>query len=182
MERALAAGQQPYFVPLAERERRAWRLERAIARLEAGLAGSPDRVGAWVLLARCKSQLGRLEEAFAHYRWILDKLDARNLPALRALAVHAVASGDRRRAGNYLRRWRREDPSDPEMEDLMAEVEAWSEGAGGGEAGDPSRPGIMEIGLAGLEQKLMSAPGLDDEQAWAGEERSHAARAGGKED
>jgi tetratricopeptide (TPR) repeat protein len=184
MERSLLDGRREFFVPLAEGARRAGRLDRAIALLEEGLAISPDRVGAWVLLARCKSQQGRLEEAFAHYRWILEKLDARNLPALRALAVRAVAAGDRERAGNYLHRWKREDPLDPEMEDLLAELEGAGEdgAAARDEPGDPSRPGILDIGLAELEQRLMPAPGLADGRAWDEPERPRPDRTGGKED
>ena len=181
----LSQGRHELFLPLAHWAQREGRLEEARALLMEGLERFPDRVAALVLLARTNAQMGRLEEARQLYQRVLEEMDPRNLPALRAMAVASLSGGDEKRARGYLERWRREDPEDPELADLIAEME--SENPGGEEAeetlaDDAAQPGILELGLSELEQGLLAAPSLADEDAWRLEASPVNAETAEKED
>ncbi len=134
--------------------------------LEGGLARWPQRVSAWVEFARLKAQLGRMEEALGHYREVLERLDARNLPALRALAASALAAGDATAAGRYLEGWADEDAQDPELEDLREELAAMAQGAPARPRSTPS-PGLLELSLAELEPGYLTAPSPGDGAGWS---------------
>jgi tetratricopeptide (TPR) repeat protein len=174
-------GERELFIPLAEIESRSGRPEEALRILEQGLAGHEERVGAWVQLARVKSRLGRLEEALQHYRHVLDQLDPRNLPALRALAGDALAKGAAEHAQAYLERWREINPMDPELEDLSEEVafmvDPGTETASGADA-VPARD-LLEMSLDELKPGYIPAPSVADDAAWTDVPRGRAARAGG---
>lgn len=168
LQRRHAAGETELFVPLAELARREGRSQEALALLEAGLQQWPRRVSGWVALARLKSQLGHVDEALGHYRDLLDGLDPRNLPALRALAGAALARGDAAGARGYLDRWRAEDPEDPELEDLCEEMAALSSPWLAAEA--PARSaadGLLAIELGGEAAGFLAAPSPADGLAWA---------------
>ncbi len=168
LRRRFERGESELFVPLAELARREGRSQDALQLVEAGLAQWPQRVSAWVELARLKAQLGRMDEALGHYREVLERLDARNLPALRALAAAALAAGDDEAARRYLEGWAIEDPQDPELEDLREELAAMSQ-----EPPAPAAPraaqstGLLDLSLAELEPGYLQAPSPTDAGAWA---------------
>lgn len=166
LRRRHEAGETELFVPLAELARREGRSQEALALLETGLRQWPRRVSGWVALARLKAQLGRMDEALAHYRDLLERLDSHNLPALRALAGAAIARGDLQAARVYLDRWRVEDPEDPELEDLCEELGAASEGWATG-AKPQAAEGLLAIELGAEAATFLAAPSPADGQAWA---------------
>jgi len=184
LRRLHAQGRAELFVPLAEWSRRRGRFDEATRLLEDGLEHWPGRVAAWVLLARVEAQQGRIDQARQHYRHVLDELDPRNLPALRALAVAALETGERERARDLLERWRREDPLDAELEDFLELIESHPpEPAGPGEGDVPGaetppeagRAEVLDLSLGELERDLLSAPSLRDEAAWDDPEGSASA-------
>jgi tetratricopeptide (TPR) repeat protein len=167
LQRRLERGESELFVPLAELARRQGRAAEAARLLEAGLARWPQRVSAWVELARLKAQLGRMEEALGHYRAVLEGLDARNLPALRALAAAALAAGDLAAARRYLDGWAGEDPRDPELDDLREELAAMAAAPPAPASAAPRSPDLLELSLAELEPGYLAAPSPADAAAWA---------------
>lgn len=184
LKKRLASGASELFVPLAEIARRTGQAETALAFLEAGIERLPYRISAWVQMARVKTQLGRLDEANAHYRYVLEAMDPRNLPARKALAVAALAEGDLETAERHLRSWSQITPDDPELEDMNEELHALRDGQGdeqdGPQAFSAAR-GVMEMSLGDLEPGYIPAPALDDAAAWSGGGRARAAKAGGSE-
>jgi tetratricopeptide (TPR) repeat protein len=168
LRRRFERGESELFVPLAGLARREGRSQEAQQLVEAGLARWPQRVSAWVELARLKAQLGRMDEALGHYREVLERLDARNLPALRALAAAALAAGDDERARRYLAGWALEDPLDPELEDLREELAALSQEAPAPIAAEAApSAGLLELSLADLEPGYLPAPSPGDAGAWS---------------
>ena len=167
LQRRFERGEGELFVPLAELARREGRSQEALRLLEAGLSRWPQRVSAWVELARLKAQLGRMDEALGHYREVLDRLDARNLPALRALAAAALAKGDAVAARRYLAGWAGEDPQDPELEDLREELAAIAQEPGTPEPPAVRSPSLVEFGAAELEPGYLTSPSPADGAAWA---------------
>lgn len=178
LKRFYESGREELFLPLADWARRRGAVEEAQQLLEQGLRRWPRHTAAWVLLGRIRMQMGRVDESRAIYERILSRLDARNLPALRALASAAAECGDWRAARDYLERWACEDPEDPEMADRLEEA---AQAAAGGEAGeappggdreedasDAAPPGVLDIPLADIERDLMPAPPLEDEASWPG--------------
>lgn len=71
------------------------------------------------------------------------------------------------------------------MEDLLAEIQAEdpeAELASREEAEQLSGPpGVLELGISELEQKLMPAPSLKNDRAWTESERARSAHASGEE-
>jgi predicted Zn-dependent protease len=128
--------------------------------LEAGLAAGPDRAAARVLLARVSAREGDLPGALTVYRRLLDELDPRNLPALKALATAALAGGRLGEASALLERWRREDPEDPELGDCLEELAA---------AGAPEPE----------DRAVLPAPSPNDASAWRLEGDPRDGREGG---
>ena len=177
-------GETELFVPLADIARRSGQPEQALTVLERGIERWSWRVGAWIQLARVKAQLGRLDEANAHYRHVLEAIDPRNLPALRALAVASVSEGNLEAAEGYLQGWAEVNPDDPELEDLQEELSAMSSDPSTDDAktdseGTPSR-GIMEMSLSDLDEGFIEAPSVADGSAWSGKKKARGAGAGGK--
>lgn len=174
-------GETELFVPLAEIARRTGQPEQALSVLEKGLERWSWRVGAWIQMARVKAQLGRLDEANAHYRHVLEAIDPRNLPALRALAVASVATGDLEAAERYLQGWATVNPDDPELEDLQEEFAAMkADPAADTSAKAAESRGILEMSLSELDEGFIEAPSVEDESAWSGKGRARSAKAGGK--
>jgi tetratricopeptide (TPR) repeat protein len=177
LRRLYESGREELFLVLADWARRRGAVEEAQLLLEGGLRRWPEHTAAWVLLGRLRVQMGRLDEARGIYARILARLDARNLPALRALASAAVERGDWRAARDYLERWACEDPEDPEMADRLEEVEGALAHEEAGEdlrieraaLGAPDAagpPGVLDIPLADIERDLLPAPSLEDERSW----------------
>ena len=167
LRRRFERGESELFVPLAALARREGRTQDALSLLEGGLARWPQRVSAWVEFARLKAQLGRMEEALGHYREVLERLDARNLPALRALAAAALAAGDAAGAGRYLEGWANEDAQDPELEDLREELTAMAQGPSVPVLPRPAQtPGLLELSLAELEPGYLAAPSPGAAAGW----------------
>ena len=160
-------GETELFVPLAELARRAGQTPEALALLQTGLKRWPRRVSAWVQLARLQAQSGHMDEALAHYRHVLEVLDPRNLPALRALVASSLATGAIDEARGYLETWAVEDPEDPELADFGEEVEAMA-----AKAPEPSRapratsPRLTELSLDELEPGFLASPSPADGMAW----------------
>jgi len=178
LRRLYESGREELFLVLADWARRRGAVEEAQQLLETGLVRWPDHVAARVLLGRLHMQMGRMEDARGIYESVLARLDARNLPALRALAAAAVERGDWRAARDYLERWASEDPEDPEMADRLEEVAtALARQEAGGEEvpgqprpGAAESPGVLDIPLADIERDLMPAPSPEDEDSWPEDE------------
>jgi tetratricopeptide (TPR) repeat protein len=163
------AGRWELFVALAEAMRGAGDLEGARRVLEKGIKRDAQRISAWVLMARLSAQMGELEKARECYRKVLYELDPFNLPALRALTDAAIEAKDLLLAQDYLRRWRQEDPEDPELADFLEEmheeVEALQkEGGTSGTGAEGYR--VQDLSLAELERDVMPAPSVRDGTAW----------------
>jgi len=111
------------FAHLAEAYRRAGELERAWALLEAGLERHADYASAHVVHGRVLLDLGREAEAEAAFRRVLG-LDPENLVALRALGDLARRAGRAAEALGYYEQLRRRDPTNPEIEAVVAALAA----------------------------------------------------------
>ncbi len=139
-------GDRELFIPLADLARRSGRIAAARALVETGLAEFPERVSGWVLAGRIEMQAGNVDRARHYYRQVLEELDPGNLPALRSLTLGAIEAGKFDEAKLYLERWCREDPDDPEAEDMLAEMNASPQTEGE----DRPLPGAKLVGALGL--------------------------------
>ena len=110
------------FYQLGELLRREEAHEEAVRVLRAGLAHHPRYVAAWVALGRSLSTLERHAEAEEACAEALE-LDPENAVAARMIGESAAARGDLARAVKALELARVLAPRDPDLEELIAEVE-----------------------------------------------------------
>jgi len=110
------------FYQLGELLRREEAHEEAVRVLRAGLTHHPRYVAAWVALGRSLSTLERHAEAEEACARALE-LDPENAVAARMIGESAAARGDLVRAVKALQLARVLAPRDPDLEELIAEVE-----------------------------------------------------------
>lgn len=110
------------FARLADAYRKAGEPERALEVLQGGLARHPDYPSGHIVNARTLQDLGRLDEAAAAFRRVL-QLDAQNLVAVRELARSADERGDLTEARHWFERLIQVDPTSEQASDRLAELE-----------------------------------------------------------
>jgi tetratricopeptide (TPR) repeat protein len=148
------------FVHLAEAHRKAGQYEHARAILEEGLGRHADSATGHVVLGRVLTDLGLDDEAEAAFRRVLE-LDSGNLVALRGLAELARAAGRLDEAVAHYREVLSRNPSQEEVQRLLAEVEA-ELGASSGQLSVPA--GVADDETAGEADTAWSA-GADEDAA-----------------
>ncbi len=109
------------FTHLAEAYRKAGEYDRARAILEQGLTKHPGYASAYVVLGRVYLDLDNGPQATASFKRVLD-LDPHNLVALRSLGDIARSAGRRDEALGYFEELRHQDPSNVEIETIVAEL------------------------------------------------------------
>ena len=109
------------FTHLAEAYRKAGEFERARSILEQGLTKHPAYASAHVVLGRVYADLDDTDQASASFRHVLE-LDPHNLVALRSLGELARSQGRTGEALNYFEELRHQDPSNTEIEGVIAEL------------------------------------------------------------
>jgi tetratricopeptide (TPR) repeat protein len=109
------------FTHLAEAYRKAGEFDRARAILEQGLSKHPGYASAYVVLGRVFFDLSDMEPATDSFRRVLE-LDPHNLVALRSLGDIARAAGRRDEALGYFQELRHQDPSNAEIENIIAQL------------------------------------------------------------
>ena len=111
------------FARLADAYRKAGQPDRALAVLEEGLRRHPDYPSGHIVQARVLRDLGRIDETLESFRRVLE-LDGANLVAIRELAGLAEERGDLGEALHWYRRLAGIDPTDPQVERKVAELES----------------------------------------------------------
>lgn len=109
------------FAQLAEECRRAGALDEAIAVCRSGLERHPGYLSARVTLGRALFEIGRLDEAQHELQTVLSGAP-NNLPALRGLGEIAQRRGDLKSALAHYRRALGLARSDPDMQQLVADL------------------------------------------------------------
>ena len=109
------------FTHLAEAYRKSGEFDRARTILEQGLAKHPAYASAHVVLGRVFIDLNRPEEASESFRRVL-QLDPHNLVALRSLGDLARTAGRNAEALGYFEELRHQDPSNEELEGIIADL------------------------------------------------------------
>ena len=165
------------FARLADAYRRCGRLERSLELLREGLERHPDYTTGHLIEGRTLREAGRLDEAAACFRRVLD-LDAGNLVALRSLAELAAERGDMDEAHRWTHRLEQADPFssfDPsdaadrargerEKRDTAEDTEDdGAEAGGGGEGGDGESGAPGHGGEAGEPAVAGPEPGSSDD-------------------
>ena len=163
------------FTHLAEAYRKAGELDRAREVLEHGLRRHPDYASAHVVLGRVLADQGKVEEAAAAFRRVLE-LDPQNLVALRACADLAREAGRRDEALGYYREILALDPANEEVAELIRGLEEAGPGEengaaalGGEQFGWGGEGGPMEGGVVAEEVGDAGMPGAGMEPWWSGE-------------
>lgn len=110
------------FARLADAYRKAGQPDRALAVLEEGLRRHPDYPSGHIVQARALRDLGRIDETLESFRRVLE-LDGANLVAIRELAGLAEERGDLEEALHWYRRLAGIDPTDPQVERRVSELE-----------------------------------------------------------
>ena len=109
------------FTHLAEAYRKAGEYDRARAILEQGLGKHPGYASAYVVLGRVFFDLNDMSQATDSFRRVLE-LDPHNLVALRSLGDIERGAGNRDQALEYFQELRHLDPSNAEIEGIIAEL------------------------------------------------------------
>lgn len=109
------------FTHLAEAYRKAGEFERARSILEQGLTKHPAYASAHVVLGRVYADLNDSESATAAFQHVLE-LDPHNLVALRSLGDLSRARGRTTEALHYFEELRHQDPTNSEIEGIIAEL------------------------------------------------------------
>ena len=109
------------FTHLAEAYRKSGEFDRARTILEQGLAKHPAYASAHVVLGRVFIDLNQPEEASESFRRVL-QLDPHNLVALRSLGDLARTAGRNAEALGYFEELRHQDPSNEELEGIIADL------------------------------------------------------------
>jgi tetratricopeptide (TPR) repeat protein len=142
------------FTHLAEAYRKGGEFERARSILEQGLTKHPSYASAHVVLGRVYADLNDTEQAGASFRHVLE-LDPHNLVALRSLGDLARAAGRTEEALGYFEQLRQQDPSNSDIEGVIAELKA----APAASAEPVAQP--QEASASGFEE--FAVPGVDEE-------------------
>lgn len=124
------------FARLAEAYRRARRASRALELLRDGLRRHPSYPAGHLVRARALADLGRLDEAGASFRRVLE-LDPGNLVALRALARLSREQGDAEQERQWIRKIRGAHPSAIEPSDAAGAAGRRATEPEGDEGGSP---------------------------------------------
>jgi tetratricopeptide (TPR) repeat protein len=111
------------FTHLADAYRRAGELSRAREILNDGLRRHPDYSSAHVVLGKVLTDQGEPDAALGAFRRVLE-LDRHNLVALRALGDLLMQRGDAASAIGYYRDLQGLDPSDEQLRQTLARIEA----------------------------------------------------------
>lgn len=151
------------FTHLAEAYRKAGELDRAREVLEHGLRRHPDYASAHVVLGRVLADQGKVEEAAAAFRRVLE-LDPQNLVALRASADLARDLGKRDEALGYYREILALDPANEEVAELIRGLEA----AGPGEENGAVELAGERFGWGGEDGPVEGAAAVAEEAGDAG--------------
>ncbi len=109
------------FTHLAEAYRKGGEFERARSILEQGLTRHPTYASAHVVLGRVYADLNDTDQATASFRHVLE-LDPHNLVALRSLGELARSQGRTDEALAYFEELRHQDPSNNDIEGVIAEL------------------------------------------------------------
>lgn len=109
------------FTHLAEAYRKGGDFDRARAILEQGLSKHPGYASAYVVLGRVFFDLNDMQQATDSFRRVLE-LDPHNLVALRSLGDIERAAGRNAAALDYFQELRHQDPSNAEIENIIAEL------------------------------------------------------------
>ncbi len=150
------------------------------------LASEHSGPAAQVFLARLAGRVGGPALAEKHYRLALD-LDSSNLPALRALSAMAMAGGRNDEARELLGKWAAADPEDPELEDMLGELDSPDELPLQEAVTLPVSEELEEVltrpepeqaaKMESLEAELLPAPSLADPDFWdLGDEHAQGPR------
>lgn len=111
------------FTHLAEAYRKAGDYERARGILEQGLEKHPGYASAHVVLGRVFIDLNEIPQARAAFRHVLE-LDPHNLVALRSLGELSRLAGNTDEALTYFEELRHQDPSNPEIDEIISELKS----------------------------------------------------------
>ncbi|HUU26636.1 MAG TPA: tetratricopeptide repeat protein [archaeon] len=152
------------FLPLADALSRAGELERAAKLCREGLEKFPDFKSARVLLARCQSEMGELEEAQKTFEEIKAD-DGGNIEAFKGLASLAGLRGDTGRAFAYYQEARRIDRTDEQVARALEALEKEKETRAPSVDDRTSRPGREEETITVHADSGTAAPALDQEEA-----------------